>query len=152
MVSPTQLRRALEAADRLGLLEGSDLARRCERSRGRRGTGRLLSLLAQYRPLPETRSELERGFLRLCVDAGLPRPAVNVPLEGFEVDFLWPKERVAVELDGYEYHRDQASFERDRRRDVVLQLAGFRVLRFTYRRLVDDPGGTLTELRQILAV
>jgi hypothetical protein len=89
LVSRTQLRRALEAADRLELLDPSDLARRCEQSRGRKGSGRLLSLRAHYRPVPETRSELERRFLRLCDEAALPRPAVNVVVEGFEVDFAW---------------------------------------------------------------
>jgi very-short-patch-repair endonuclease len=142
----------VEAADRLELLEPSALARRCERSRGRKGTGRLLSLLVQYRPLPETRSELERRFLRLCDDAELPRPAVNVSVEGFEVDFVWFAERLVVELDGYEYHRDRASFDRDRRRDAALQLAGFRVLRFTHRRLVDEPDSVVAELRQLLAL
>jgi Protein of unknown function (DUF559) len=151
LVSRTQLRRALEAADRLELLDPSDLARRCEQSRGRKGSGRLLSLLAHYRPVPETRSELERRFLRLCDEAALPRPAVNVVVEGFEVDFAWLDEGVVVELDGYEYHGDRTAFERDRRRDVALQVAGFRALRFTHRRLVDEPDYVIAELRQALA-
>jgi very-short-patch-repair endonuclease len=150
LASPTQLRRAVEAADRLELLDPSALACPCEQSRGRKGTGRLLSLLAHYRPLPETRSELERRFLRLCDDAELPRPAVNVSVEGFEVDFRWFAERLVVELDGYEYHRDRASFERDRRRDAALQLAGFRVFRFTYRRIVHEPDVVTSQLRVAL--
>jgi very-short-patch-repair endonuclease len=101
--------------------------------------------------VPGTRSELERRFLRLCDDAEVSRPAVNVVIEGFEVDLAWLHGRVVVEVDGYEYHRDRASFERDRRRDVALQVAGFRVLRFTHRRLVDEPDYVIAELRQALA-
>jgi hypothetical protein len=58
---------------------------------------------------------------------------------------------IAGMVSPYEYHRDRASFERDRRRDVALQVAGFRVLRFTHRRLVDEPDYVIAELRQALA-
>jgi predicted transcriptional regulator of viral defense system len=151
VVPRTQLRRALEATDRLELLDVQALIRRCEDGNGRKGTGTLLSLLAHFRPLPETRSELERGFLRVCDDAGLPRPAVNVVVEGVEVDFAWFSERVVAEVDGYEYHSNRSAFEKDRRRDVTLQLAGFRVLRFTHRRLVEEPDQVVAELRHALA-
>jgi very-short-patch-repair endonuclease len=152
LLSPMQLRRALEAADRLDLLHIEELTRLREQRRGRKGTGRLRSLLARHRPLPDTRSELERRFLRLCQDAGLPMPAVNVPVEGLEVDFLWPDLRLVVELDGYAFHRDRAAFERDRRRDAALQLAGYRVIRVTHRRLVEEPAAVVAELRALLGL
>src|SRR5918997_845301 len=47
-----------------------------------------------------TRSALERRFLAVIRDAGLPRPAVNAVVEGYMVDFAWPAERVIVETDG----------------------------------------------------
>jgi hypothetical protein len=128
---PRRLERALEAADRLELLDVAELTHLCATSNGRKGTGVLSSLLARLHPAPHTRSELERRFLRLCRDGGVPQPAVNVPVEGIEVDFLWPGARLVVEVDGYEFHRDRAAFERDRRRDAVLQRAGYRVLRIT---------------------
>ncbi len=146
------LERAIERADRLGLLDIAELTRLCEASRGRKGTVRLSSLLARYRPLPDTRSELERRFLRLCREAGLPRPAVNVPVAGLEVDFLWREARLVVELDGYTFHRDRGSFERDRRRDVALQLAGYRVVRVTHWRLTDEREAMVAELRGLLGL
>jgi hypothetical protein len=149
-VSPTRLRRAFESADRLELLRPAALAAICERARGRKGTGHLRSLLADHRELPWTRSELEGRFLRLCDRAGIPRPAVNVEVEGFEVDFFWPEARLVVELDGYSFHRGRAAFERDRRRDAVLQMAGCRVLRVTDRRMTADPGSVVAEVRGLL--
>jgi GDPmannose 4,6-dehydratase len=98
----------------------AELSRLCE-TRGRKGVGRLRSALARYRPLPETRSELERRFVRLCDRAGFARPAVNVLVDGFEVDCVWQPQRLVVELDGYAFHRDRATFEHDRRRDASLQ-------------------------------
>ena len=71
-------------------------------------------------------------------------------MEGFEVDCLWPAEALVVELDGWEFHRDRDAFERDRRRDVRLQLAGYVVLRFTWDRLTDDPAGVSAEVATAL--
>lgn len=44
-----------------------------------------------------------------------------------------------VEVDGWAFHGMREAFERDRRRDADLQLAGYRVLRVTWRRLVAQP-------------
>ncbi len=43
---------------------------------------------------------------------------------------------VVVETDGFAYHSDRNQFERDRRRDRDLTLAGFTPLRFTYHDVV----------------
>jgi very-short-patch-repair endonuclease len=150
VLSPNRLERAVETADRLGLLDLTQLTRLCESSPGRKGTAPLRLLLAKYHPLPETRSELERRFLRLCRDSGLPQPAVNVPLAGLEVDFLWAEPRIVVELDGYAFHGDRASFERDRRRDAMLQTAGYRVVRITHRRLAQEAASVVAELQVLL--
>ena len=40
-----------------------------------------------------------------------------------------------VELDGFEGHGTRRAFEDDRVRDATLQLAGYRVIRITWRRL-----------------
>lgn len=152
ILSPTRLGRAFEAADRLELVDLPALAALCAAARGRKGIGHLRSIVAQHRELPWTRSELERRFLRLCDGAGIPRPAVNVPVEGYEVDFLWPRQRLVVELDSYSFHRARAAFERDRKRDATLQLAGHRVLRLTDRRLVQEESSVVRGLRELLGL
>lgn len=152
VVRPEQLERAFEEADRLRLLDVRALERVFRRSRGRRGLRPLADLLAFQRPpAPPTRSELERRFLDLCRTAGLPRPAVNVMVAGFEVDALWLDARLIVELDGYAFHRTVAAFERDRRRDAMLQLAGYRVMRFTHRRLEAERATVVETVRGMLS-
>jgi very-short-patch-repair endonuclease len=84
-----------------------------------------------------TRSKAERRLLALVRSAGLPAPAADVPLEGFIVDFLWRPERLIVEIDGYEFHGGREAFEKDRARDQKLTAAGYRVIRITWRQLVD---------------
>lgn len=152
VIPERQLSRAFEEADRADLLDLDAIEDICLRGRGRRGLGALLRLLAdQTGPTPATRSELERVFLDLCDDHRLPRPRINALVAGFEVDALWPCQRLIVELDGYAFHRTRAAFERDRDRDAGLLLAGYRVLRFTHRRLEQDSSATAATVRAALA-
>jgi hypothetical protein len=98
-----------------------------------------------------TRSALERRFLRLVADAGLPRPDVNTIVNGSRVDFAWPAERVVVETDGWAAHGHRAAFERDHQRDADLSAAGWLVLRFTWRQVQDRPTWVVTRIAQALA-
>ncbi len=149
--APHQLGWAFEAADRLDLLDLRAIEELCTRSAGRHGLKPLKRLAAEHcGPAPETRSELERRFLALIRDAGLPEPSVNVLVAGFMVDFYWPSSRLVVELDGFAFHRSRRSFEDDRAKDVRLQLAGCRVLRLTDRRLRTEPGAVRDDVARAL--
>jgi very-short-patch-repair endonuclease len=53
---------------------------------------------------------------------------------------VWDAQRLVVEVDGLKFHSTPARFERDRRKDADLMLAGYRVLRITWRRLTREPG------------
>jgi very-short-patch-repair endonuclease len=89
-----------------------------------------------------TRSPLEDAFLELCDAHGIPRPRVNVIVDGYEVDFCWPELRLIVETDGYEHHGTRAAFERDRARDARLTARGWRVLRFSDAQVRGGAGST----------
>ncbi len=115
------------------------------RAAGRRGAAVLRSVLAQYDGPTLTDKELEERFLALCRGASLPSPAVNawITLDGgvaYKVDFLWRAERLAVETDGWGSHGTRQAFESDRRRDRRLRLAGWDVVRFTWRDVEHEPG------------
>ncbi len=101
------------------------------------------------------RTELEARFRQLCEQAGLPRPAVNewiaVAGEEIQVDFVWFKERVIVETDGFGTHGTRQAFQRDRRRDQLLSLAGWRVVRFTWDEVTKEPGHVTDVVRKLLA-
>jgi very-short-patch-repair endonuclease len=98
-----------------------------------------------------TRSKLEERFLILILDAQLPRPEVNARVGGHEVDFLWRDHRLVVETDGAATHLTRPAFEEDRRRDAELQAQGYRVLRFTWRQVVEQPRATIATVAQLLA-
>jgi len=150
VLTSRQLERAFEEADRLRLLDRERLRALGER-RGQRGIREFRRLAARLLPADvRTRSSLEYRFLRLCRDRGLPAPEANARVAGLEVDVLWRPQRLVVELDGHAYHRGRTAFERDRLRDSTLQAAGYRVLRFTHRRIEDDPDGVLATVRRLL--
>ncbi len=64
-----------------------------------------------------------------------PRRQVRIGGVG-RVDFLFG-ERLVIEVDGEEFHTAAVEFERDRRRDAVLSALGYRVLRFSYRQVME---------------
>ena len=139
-LEPRQLGRALERAMILRLFDLNQVRAAIERSNGRRGIGKLRHLVEQLTPeLSPTREELEKRFLELIDEHGLPRPRVNKEVEGLEVDFHWPDRRLIVETDGRETHDTPLAFERDRRRDLQLELAEWHVLRLTWRMVVHRP-------------
>jgi len=151
VVSPQVLQRALEAAERERRLDLHALDELFTRNPGRHGLRTLRRAVAAYDPAAAvTRSDLERRFLALCRTAGLPRPAVNTQVAGFEVDMAWPAKQLIVELDGHAFHSSRQAFERDRMRDAALALAGFRVIRITHRRLHDDPAAVVATVRELL--
>lgn len=94
-----------------------------------------------------TRSGLERLFLRLCRHHGIPKPEVNVKVRPFEVDFLWRVERLVVEVDGYRYHSDRATFRSDRARDREIKRRGFEVLRFADEEISEQPLAVASSLQ-----
>jgi very-short-patch-repair endonuclease len=71
-------------------------------------------------------------------------------VSGYEVDFVWPNERLIVEVDGFAFHSTRAAFERDRARDRTLHAAGYVVLRVTWRQLVRGPEMVVAELAAAL--
>jgi very-short-patch-repair endonuclease len=57
-----------------------------------------------------------------------------------------------VEVDGYEFHGDRQSSERDRARDARRVAAGYRVLRFTATQLEYQPMVVIGQLAAALAL
>lgn len=149
-VDPHYLGQALDNARRLGLLDLIAMDELISRSRGFRGVARLRTALEIHRLAAFTRSGLERRFLALVRRAGLPRPSMNVYVEGHELDAYWPIERFAVELDTYDHHGSPTAFEADRVRQENLKLAGIEMIRFTGIRMDREPAVVTQRLRRLL--
>jgi very-short-patch-repair endonuclease len=150
VVTRRELERACERAEQLRVFDLGALVAALDRAGPRPGVAALRSLLAEGLGETHTRSELEERFLELCRSAGLPRPQPNAWLGVLEVDFLWSAQRLVVETDGRAFHGTPQAFERDRDRDRRLLLAGYRVVRFTWRQVTGTPEVVAETVRALL--
>jgi very-short-patch-repair endonuclease len=135
-----------------GLVTPREIEEAIGRCPTRRGIARLQVILHQEGGPRRTRSWGERRTLSLVRQAGLPVPITNTLLHGHQVDALWPTEKLVVETDGWDFHRDRAAFENDRARDATHVANGYRVLRFTGRQLRDQPLTVIARLASALAI
>jgi Transcriptional regulator, AbiEi antitoxin/Protein of unknown function (DUF559) len=125
--------------------------------RGKPGTTamrRLLEKRGQAYVPPDT--VLEQRLLSIIENAGLPRPTPQftppwlVPING-RVDLAYEDDRLIIEGDSRKWHLLMKSFETDRQRDNHAQLAGWRILRFTWRQIIDEPEMIASSIRRALA-
>lgn len=56
------------------------------------------------------------------------------------VDFAWPTHMLVLECDGYEFHADRQTFQKDRRRWSALTRLGWRGIVVTWFDVTADPG------------
>ncbi len=147
--TPSDVRRALAQADfedglNVGALEAG-LGSGCAGSR------KVRKALRTHQPeLAKARSRIEVTLFELCEAEGLPLPELNAEVAGWEVDALWRRERVAVELDGPGNHRTPAQIRRDRRKEFELRAVHFMVLRYSDDQVDHDGATVMAELRRTL--
>jgi very-short-patch-repair endonuclease len=116
------------------------------------GLAKLKHVLADYRPKPDRKSNLERAFDALIAATNIPEPQRNVIIDGWELDCYWPDYGVAVELDGRPYHLTVADLEKDKYKDTKLALLGIQVIRITGHRLETEPQAVLADVCALLAL
>ena len=93
-----------------------------------------------------------RSAGRCLIGCRCPRFNADIAVRGrfFKVDAMWEAQKVIVELDGRAAHGTRSAFESDRERDRLLLLAGWRVVRITWRQLRDTPEVIAADLRELL--
>jgi very-short-patch-repair endonuclease len=147
-----RLEKAIKEADVRGLVDPDTLRAALGEMRGRRGVAILRETLDR-RTFTLTDSELERRFLPIAREAGLPLPHTQHTVNGFRVDFFWPELGLVVETDGLRYHRTPAQQAMDRVRDQAHTASGLTPLRFTHAQIRYEPRhvkATLTAIAERL--
>lgn len=147
---------ALDHARRRGLTDWDALLDTlvAHARRGRRGVGPLRAILdAHFGEVQVTGSRFERLVAIRLRQAGLPPPALQHEVvwagRSYRIDLAYPRERVAIELDG-SIHLRRDVWEADHERQNALVLAGWMVLRFTWRDYLDRPDRIINEVRRAL--
>ncbi len=150
-MTPVRLEGALDDCLVRGAVAVDDLHAVMDRIDGSRLKGTkafreaLQGLSSGYVP---TASELERMLLRALDSPRIPEVERQArlswwPIVPHRVDAVIHEWRLVLEADGRVYHTKRADFERDRQRDNLAAAHGYRVMRFTYRALSNDPDGVL---------
>jgi very-short-patch-repair endonuclease len=119
------------------------------RNKGRHGSPaarRLLQAAADG-----ARSEAERLLVKLLREAGIIGWRTNYPVGGYKVDVGFPKQKVAIEVDGWAFHNDPEIFVKDRNRQNNIALLGWKVLRFTWFDLAEYPERVIAEIRSAIS-
>jgi superfamily II DNA or RNA helicase/very-short-patch-repair endonuclease len=98
-----------------------------------------------YRRL-ETHPQLTGRFQ---LNAPLPIPFNDHST--MEVDFLCAPARLVIELDGLQHLSDPSAYRRDRRKDALLQMHGYLILRFLTDELAKDLDHVLDQILRVLA-
>jgi very-short-patch-repair endonuclease len=155
--SERELDRMLARGDELRVYDGMALARVL--GGRRRGVGALRAAVHAFEgtsaePESRAKSELERRFLSLLADRGFVAPSVNATIDtpwgSYEVDALWPRQRLVIELDGWSTHRDRETFRRDHRRTADVSAAGYRLVRFDWSQIVEHPDEAVARLQRLV--
>ena len=154
-VDPDRLRAAIDSAVRLQLSAPQAIRRRLQdlRRSGRTGVRMIDELLADA----GGHTMLEREFLRLVRDAGLPRPHTQVVFRDGKrttarVDFLFTDWNIVVEVSGRVGHSTPSERARDAQRRNELQDLGLRVYEFTWEHVTRRPAWVQDQMRRHLRV
>jgi len=148
------LARLVDSAISMRLTSFELLIERLEslRDSGVRGVRRMDQVLVDA----GVESWLERKFLELLREAGLPRPQCQVIFRDgsrtvARVDFLFSGTNVVVEVSGRRGHVTDAERQKDARRRNELQRAGMQVIEFVTIDVVRDPAYVVRTIRAALA-
>jgi Protein of unknown function (DUF559)/Transcriptional regulator, AbiEi antitoxin len=162
VASPATVEAALDRAAGRRLVTYRDArdAMRAVARQGRRGVGTIRRLLdarvGEVLPV----GVLAARMATLLRDAGLPELVAEHLVTDMHggfiavVDFAFVDQRVAIEVDGYEFHSSPKAVAHDNARDRLLITAGWRPLHFSWsdvehrpHRVVDEILGTLNHRR-----
>jgi very-short-patch-repair endonuclease len=153
VTSDFHVERALDQLNERGLVTIREVAALNDelRGRGRRGCGVLAQVL-ERRGLgaDDTHSRLESVFAGICRDHVLPPPEYQYPIRLDKqryIDFAYPALKIAIEVDGYEFHSSRDAFQDDRARSNLLMARGWAMLRFTWEDCIHRPAWVADTVR-----
>ena len=134
-----------------------------EALRGKKVTPRQLARYPRLRKLAEDRtkhgvpgSRLERRAIAALRAAGLPEPIrqfeVTIRGKRYKPDLSYPDRKIAVELEGEAPHWGKKQWQYDHERDRNFELAGWRVLSYTWYDANEGSIRFVMEVGEVLAL
>lgn len=151
------LESAANEAEVLEIFDMREMEDLLVRSKGHRGIRKLRHVLehGDLSGRNQTKSGLERMFAMVCAQHGVPQPAINRWIllgdEYLQVDFLWRKEKVVIEVDSNRYHHTGWKLARDQRRDELFASHGYLADRVPEDLLKEHPSDAAAKALALLA-
>ena len=154
-VDERRLDRAIDSAVREGWTSVAFLARRLDALRGSGRHG--VALIEHHLPDSGGHSALERHFLRLVREAGLPRPTCQRVFrrDGRFIarsDFAFPGTDVVIEVTGRQGHSTPLDRQKDAQRRNELLDIGIRAYEYTWEDVTRRPEYVVRTLRERLGL
>jgi very-short-patch-repair endonuclease len=88
------------------------------------------------------REALERRGLRRGIDFATQYPIRH----SFILDFAFPAQQIAVEVDGKKWHSSPEARKRDGFKNHILKRQGWKVIRFTEDEVLENPGACVEKV------
>ncbi|MFA5891326.1 MAG: type IV toxin-antitoxin system AbiEi family antitoxin domain-containing protein [Actinomycetota bacterium] len=120
-----------------------------------RGARRLQRLVDERAARGVTESPVETSVLQLIRSRRLPLPMLQYVVTDAgrfiaRLDFAYPDQRVAIEVDGFRHHDTRATFDDERARGNAIEALGWRILRVTAAHLERDPDAVIAWIARAL--
>lgn len=109
----------------------------------------------QYKQWASTKCEspIEKRFLDAAISRGMilrPQWWVYTTDGNFRLDFAVVSDKIAIEIDGHEFHSSREQRTHDAQRERILQALGWKVIRFTGSEIHANAGKCIDDLINIL--
>lgn len=127
-----------DSALRIRLLTPAQLAQSVVNARGWPGARAAQRVLARANGLSESPLESLTRFRLLA--AGLPVPELQVVIPGIgaRVDMLYREQNLVIEADGLGKYTSPDTLRAEKRRQVAIERAGYRVIRVMWSQVIGD--------------
>lgn len=139
----------IDRALQKGEVTTESLTASLKRNSGAHGMGvarELLDVLAS-----DSESAAERAFVELLQLHQITGWVQQYRLGNRRLDFAWPAKRVAVEINGWAFHRSHSRFQADGDKAATLAAIGWLLLPFSWQAINDDAEASIAKLASALS-
>jgi len=99
------------------------------------------------------KTSIEKYMANAMINTNLPIAEEQYKIGTKIVDFAYPEQKLAVECDGYKWHKqDKDQIEKDIERDKYLAKKGWRVLHFSGVQIRRNIEGCIREIKRALFI
>lgn len=98
----------------------------------------------------DTESEAERLFAELLTLHGITGWYPQLAFRGYAIDFAFPEFKLAVEINGWAFHRSQKRWMSDQNKSNALTASGWSVLNYSWHHLTEDPEALITAVAELI--